>query len=246
MRTKLKILAPLALFSLLSVGACTKIHTEEGVITATFSPTFYDEGRFPTKGFMAEISDALPESIPLTLTNKTTSVEYIVNSGESITLPLGTYEVKGGTTPQAVQFVSGTQRYLSRTPKISVEDEIELVVGQSAYSVNARYESFALGVLPSEVSKWSGRFKGNIAEVSYIEADGLWWTFVTGNLDPNNLFYTTITPLAGADRSFSIITSGTYDGAMLVEYGKWYVLHPSGASTQSGTFDLGLPDWIAG
>ena len=234
------------LLSILILAGCTANINLENEVTASFGLSLYDTGRFPTKGIASEISSALPESVNLTLTNTQTNAAYNVATGEEITLPVGTYSVAGTYNPTLVQGIVGTTRFTSTTPKIVVSDEITIVPGTTQYSVSATYGSFAIGVIPSEVSAWTGRFKGNIANVEYIDGGDVWWTFVTGNLDPTNYFFTTITPTAGSAQSFSFHTSGEMDGGVLAEYGKWYIMHPAGVSAQSGNFSLNISAWESG
>ena len=207
---------------------------------------FYDSGRFPTKGISEGIVAALPTEVELTLTHTDSGTQFNVVTGNEITLPVGPYSVEGVYNPTLLQGIVGTTRFTSRTPKIIVSDVINVAAGTSQYSVGATYGSFAVGVLTSEVSAWTGRFKNNIADVEHNEGDGVWWIFVTGTLDATNYFFTTITPAVGEQKSFSIHTSGELEGGLLAEFGKWYILHPDASTTQSGTFDLNLPDWTSG
>ena len=230
------------ILTILLLAGCA---SNDQMVKATFCLSI-ESGTFPTKGIAADIAATIPASVPLTLTNTATSAVYNVNTGESITLPIGTYSVAGTYNPTLLQGIVGTTRFTSRTPKIVVSDEVSVEAGTESYIVSASYQSFAVGVLPSEVSAWTGRFKGNIAAVEYNEGDDLHWIFVTGNIDPSNYFYTTITPISGSERTFTFITSGELEGAVLAEYGKWYIMHPAAPTTQSGSFTLDLPTWQEG
>lgn len=207
----------------------------------------YEIGKFPTKGFADEIAETLPSSVSLTLTNTQTNVAYNVITGIETTLPIGTYTVTGGYEPSPVQKLYGSVKYTCHQPSIVVSDEITIEVGTLQYSVDASYSAFAVGVIPSEVSAWQIRVKDqSMQAVDYISGTGLYWIFVTGSYPVSNPVVMTIAPIVGSSEGFNFVTDAPSDNQIQVEYGKWYILHPASASTQSGTFALGLPEWTEG
>lgn len=237
----------ISILLLAALAGCSPAMVEPEMKVVTFEISLYESGRFPTKSFATEIASHLPASVEMTLENSVTHVTYPAVSGEAVTIPLGTYHITGTYMPDFVQKCYGSTKFTSFEPGIVVEDDIEVVANTDTYSVDASYTSFALGVVPTEVSSWKLKTKDqSMEEVICIEATDLHWVFVTGGFSSSTPFVTTITPTVGSSEGFNLVLDTPTDGQSRVEAGKWYVLHPAGAGTQSGTFDLGLADWSEG
>lgn len=233
----------LAVAFLVIAASCSKTGGNERLVAVRFEYST-DAGRFPTKGISDVILSTLPASLSLTLTGEDGQTWDVV-TGQEVLLPLGTYSVDGGYSPDLVQNISSGTRYTSHSPVIRVADEVTIVEGVSEYRVAATYGSFAVGVLPSEVSGWTGIFQGVSAEVNCIKTDDLWLIFATGNLTGGASLYTTITTPRGVSKEYKIYTNTGDSGGILAEFGKWYILHPDSV-TQSGTLALDLPEWTDG
>ena len=225
-------------------ASCTKTGGETDHLVAVRFEYTTDSGRFPTKGVADVILSTLPASLPLTLTDGSGNT-WDVYTGQEVTLPVGTYSVDGGYAPEAAQYISGTTKYTSHSPTITIADEVEIVAGVSEYRVRATYGSAAVGVLPSEVSSWTATFKGGVEAVNCIKTDDLWLVFLNGNLTGAGSFYTTIATPRGTTKEYKIYTNTGDTGGILAERGKWYILHPD-AVTQSGSLSLDLPEWTDG
>ena len=244
-------LALLALGAFVAPVACTKQElpdTSRAIVPVTISLAGYESGSMPTKGIAEEISSTLPASMTLSVTEKTSGKTYEVTTGTTCRLPVGTYSVAGATQPEVRQGIYGTTRYLSDKPKVVVEDEIVVTEGQTAYSVTATYQCYVLAVYTSEVKAWTGTFKGNAgAEAYHLAADGLWWVFVVGDFSADYPFYTSITLTDNTKLDYTFYTRDLQPGGILAEYGKWYLLRPSGGGNlQMGSMSLNLPAWTAG
>ena len=239
----MKKIFPLAVACLVIAASCSKKEVHEHLVPVRFEYST-EVGRFPTKGVADVILSALPSSLSLTLTDEKGQT-WEVTTGQEILLPLGTYSVDGGHAPEMVQNISQGTRYTSHTPVIQVADEVEIVEGVTEYLVSATYGSFAVGVLPSEVSGWTGTFRAGSEDVNCIKTDDLWLIFVTGNLTGGSSFYTTITTPRGVSKEYKIYTNSGDSGGILAEYGKYYILHPDSV-TQGGVFGLSLPEWTDG
>lgn len=234
----------LFLFLILLAG-CAQLPPQE--VSVRFGLSFYESGQFPTKGFSEEIAATIPSAVGLVLTNTSTNVEYNVATGESITLPVGTYTVTGQHVPTATQLCYGTTKYLCKTPGITVEDEVTVEAGTANYSVAATYTGFAVGVLPSECSAWKVKIKtGSFEDVDRIEAEGLWWVFGYGSFSSTQPLDMTLVPISGSNFTHRLVMSNPDENMTLVENGKWYILHPTMTTTQAGTFGLSLPPWVSG
>ena len=229
---------------LLAVAACNKQAPDTHLVAVRFDYT--TAGNFPTKGIADAIASTLPASLDLTLTD-TDGNTWTATTGQTIRLPVGTYSVTGGNEPPVVQQITSSGfRYTTHQPIVKVEDTITIEEGVTQYFVDAFYQSFAVGVLPSEVIVWEATFKGSVDDVDCIKTDDLWLVFVTGNLTGASCFAPVLTTPAGKVKQFSIYTNpaDANAGGIMAEYGKWYILHPE--AYQSGLLGLNLPIWTEG
>lgn len=227
------------------------ITTPDTIVEAVFEVGGYAVGTFPTKGMADVIEATLPTSLLLTLTNTATQAQYTTETGEPINIPVGTYSVTACNDPEATQEIAGTALFLSHTPRVRIDTEVQVVAGVGAYSLTATYESVALVTLSAEVSSWTGATSGQVGfTVDAIESGVYRWTFLTGNIRDKK-FITTLAPAGGGrSRNFTIVGNESllmnYDDALLVSPGHWYILHPSDNVTQSGGFSVEFPEWTQG
>lgn len=232
----------------LSLLSCTKQETE--LVSIRFAVGEY--GYFPTKGMADAIGATLPESLDLTIKNTSTGATYTTATGQDIEVPVGTYTITGTYTPEATKLIHGYSVFLSHSPKVSISQEVEVTAGQSVYALTANYESLALAIVGSEVTKWQGS-TGN-REGFEVESltEGIYeWTFLSGDLGTDKYFHTTLTPADGtASKGFTIIANPemqmNFSDALLVEPGKWYILRVSDAEIQAGSFAVEWPEWTQG
>lgn len=228
---------------ILLVG-CTQSPQE---VEAAFGLKYIQSGHFPVKGFTDEITSTIPTAVSISLTNTSTNTAYDAVTGTPITLPVGSYNVTGGSSPLSVQKLYGSTKYTSHTPSIVVDDNVSIVFGTSAYSVGATYNSFAIGVIPSEVASWQIKVKdGSMQNVDYITGDNLHWIFITGSYSTSTPVVMTVAPPGNVAEGFNFVTDAPEANQIQAEYGKWYIIHPAGAANQSGTFSLDLPIWVEG
>lgn len=148
----------LALLALASAVACTKQAPTTPIVRVSFSVGEF--GYFPTKGLPEAISATLPETLDLTLTNSETGTTYTTTTGASIELPVGTYAVTGGYTPEATTAIYGNSVFLSKTPKVSISQDVQIVEGVSSYTLQAVYQSCALAVTKSGQGLFIDRSRG--------------------------------------------------------------------------------------
>lgn len=225
--------------------------TPDTIVEAVFEVGGYAVGTFPTKGMADVIEATLPTSLLLTLTNTATQAQYTTETGEPINIPVGTYTVTACNDPEATQEIAGMALFLSHTPRVRIDTQVEVVAGVGSYSLTATYESVVLVVLTAETSAWTGATSGQVGfTIDAIESGVYRWTFLTGNIQTKK-FVTTLTPEGGgATRNFTIVGNeallANYSDGLLVSPGHWYILHPSDNVTQSGGFSVDFPAWTQG
>ena len=230
----------LLLFTLLLAFSCTK--QGEKLVTIRFEYVT-ESGVFPTKAIADEIMGTIPSTLSLTLTDSH-GKEWSAVTGQEITIPVGTYSVTGGHNPAVVQQITSGNAYTTHSPIIEINDSVTIVEGVSSYQVTGTYKSFAVCVLPSEVSEWKATFRGTNAEVDCVKTSELWFVFATGNLTGGGAFMTTLKSADGDTKDYTLYTNPNDTQGIRAYYGKWYLLHPF--TYQSGSIGLSLPEWESG
>lgn len=246
-----KVILFLSLLCIIVAQSCTKQNLSEKIVSVVFNLDGFDTGSFPTKGMAEVIAATLPTSLDLTVTNTTTGQSYSTVTGEPINIPVGTYQVTACNEPASVQDIAGIALFLSHTPRVRIDTEVEVVSGVGSYSLTATYESVALAVLTSETSNWAGATSNQVGfTVDAIESGIYKWVFLTGDIKTRK-FITTLTPVDGsANRNFTIVGNResliNFSDGLFVQAGHWYILHPSDIPYQSGGFSVNFPEWLAG
>lgn len=198
-----------------------------------------------TVTFSLAATKAVPECVPypteidLTLTSE--NGKYQVKTGETVTLPTGEYSVYGKFTPQK-NFVIGTTVFTSKLPVVSVNEKVNITGGISSYQLTGVLESLILVVSSDEVKTWTIEGK----TFDFLADSNEWYTFVAGDLAQRNL-KTTIEPRQEGylTTTFSITTNPAREGKV-VQYGKFYHLHPDEHPTQSSGLVLSFPPFTNG
>lgn len=246
---------PLALLALGAfvapvVSSCNKddaLSSSREYVTITLGlRTAADSGTFPTKGISEEIAATLPATMLLTLTDTGSGESYQVNSGGQIRVKEGTYLVTGRTTPAVRQEVYGTTHYTSAEPLIVVEDRIEVSVTKTAYSVTAAYRCFVVALNPNDFADWYLQSNGEFIGMAHSTAPDLWWTYVIGDYDAAHPLRIQPKLPNGSSLDYTFYTDELRDGALLAEFGKWYMLRENTGQMASGSLALTLPVWTAG
>ena len=228
-----------ALLTLLTV-ACAK--TPQQFVTVSFDFTI-QSGQIPTKSIPDAIAATIPASLDLVLTSSDGKT-YSTTTGQEISLPVGRYSVTGGYSPSEVQVVASGRSYTTHSPIIEVNDSVTIVEDVTSYQVAGEYKSFAVCVLPEEVSTWTAVFRGANAEIDCVKTSDLWFVFVTGNLTGGSAFMTKVETANGEYKEYTLYTNPNDTQGIRAYYGKWYLLRPF--TFQSGAIGISLPEWESG
>lgn len=238
---------------LLAVAACTKQAPDfpGHFVSVTFEVGTY-VGNFPTKGMADAIAATLPAALDLYLTNTDTGTSYTAQTGRAVELPEGTYSVTGGFTPDATKAIYGNSLYLSNAPKVSVSQDVTITAGMGTCTLLASYESAALVTISDEVQRWTGATSNKEGfDVDALETGIYRWTFITGDFSTNRYFHTYLKPKDGGEQvGYTIVTNPsmqtTFSDALVVDFGKWYLLRAGEGEIQAGAFAVEWPVWTQG
>lgn len=193
------------------------------------------------------ISATLPESIAIYLTSQSNGKMFQGETGKGIVLPSDEYRVIGSHNAEpSIEIVSTKTSYLSLSPTINIDENINVVNDETDYLVRGTYKSFALVIDASEVEKATVTARNGEEEISFLSSGESKIIFGQGNF--SNYLKVTIYPTDKEKYKNTTFTLATTQasGTNLVEVGKWYVLHPTADGEQPKCLSLDLPDFQEG
>lgn len=233
----------------LAAAACTKEQaqrTQPASATLTLSLPAIEHGTFTKAAaddLPALINATLPTALQCYLTNTGTAQTYKVQTGESITLPLGSYRVTASHTPTGDDV--GNWEFTT-SPRITIGETFEVQAGTTSYTLTPSFGSTAIAVRTDEVAALAWKNGSSSTGITRTtEAGGYLLTFVRWKTSADlTLAITPQDALNYTPSEFTFSTaSPTPSGKYAGTGGVWYLLHPAAVPTEQGAFSLGWPAW---
>lgn len=195
------------------------------------------ESLFPTSGVTFSLSST---SNP--------DRKYTVGLGESIEVPIDTYNVTAYYRPTSV---GNTVKngYIYKAPRFYVETVISINKGQTKYIVDAIYECWALVIDYTACSKYEHMgYNYSMEDFTYFYTSGdLGIAFIYG-LWTTQAYTIKAYPKEDSGqepKTYNLVTDKNYTG-IFIEYGKWYMFSGSSVDSGSGSIGLNYPGWTEG
>lgn len=223
-----------------SMVACKKHEIEDvettPMVTITFDQQIVSSNsmvRSTTNEFLDIIEEQTPSYINVTLKNLDLDKTYTCKSNESITIPLGNYEVSG-----YYRSVSNSGYLL--TPYLQCDTfNLNIKYDTKTITLNTYYKCYAVFALIDECKNctysngYSFDKKGKYY-VRYFDDSNI--TFTLTPYDDSTEFITT---------TYNFSTTYTI-GKVYAEYGKYYVIHPQKVDKTSCSFNVNITDMQEG
>lgn len=220
----------------LATIACSKIEQPTAMQTVTFKVGDITSGLMDTKATVTEfLRGVQPIGTPTlcveSTTNRSFSIE--INAGESIELPIGTYNVTARYRKSIIGNVGGY--YVSEEPMYSVNETVEVKAGVKTYFLTGIYECWALII--------------NYTDTDHYMMDGNTFNMVKGDENRKGVLFVSTTepginwsliayPKDAVNYQTATFTVGENQAGM------WYCYSPTQKEKQMGVFGVNLPDWI--
>lgn len=219
--------------------ACAK-ETQEEFTSIHFGMKGVEEyaiTKAPSDEARALISANIPTSIDLTLTRTKTGKKYYVSLGESVTLPVGEYTVKGSVKPQSLTAFPRSGMAVAETAFLSVNEPVTIESGVSAYTLTPIFDCFAVVGL-DDVDSFTWRH----GSASGSSTEGHKVYFFTWD---NNYELSIVAKPTDYDSKddAGFVFGGTGVNAT---NGKFYIVHPESVTTEEGGFSFGSASWTEG
>lgn len=223
----------------ISIVACNKHEIEDveivPMVTISFDQQLVSGNsmvRSTTNEFLDIIEEQTPDYVNVTLKNTDLNKTYTCKSNETITIPIGNYEIHASIDGQAFSSSSGGTYYGSACLK--VDKFTKFINGQSQkITLNTYYNCYAIFALIDECKSCSFSLKYNKYYIAYFK----------------NSTNVTLTPYE--DSTEFITTTYTFSttytvGKVFAEYGKYYVIHPQKVDKTSTSFEMNLENMTEG
>lgn len=185
--------------------------------------------RSTSNEFLDIIEEQTPKVVTVTLVNTDLEQTYTCNSTETITVPLGNYEVSAASTKPS-ESVSGSGCYYAKPYLKTDKQNIKITMDTNSITLPLYYNCYAVFALAEECEKVSPSIQlhNNKYYIAYFYTDSK----IVLTPYENTTEYTTTT------FEFSLTYSKDKEYA---EFGKYYVLHPTKVDTSTSTFDVQFP-----
>ena len=242
----------LILAACLAIVSCKKhsdnIEVTTPMVTISFTQQIVSSNsmvRSTTNEFLDIIEEQTPEYVNVTLKNLDLGKTYTCKSNETITIPIGNYEIyaesessTGGSRPV------GDNGYMYSLPKLKCDKFTNNITNNAnTIILNIYYNCYAVFALIDECKSCKTTYR--VDYVYEFPKKGKYYAaYFSGDISK-----LTLTPY---DNSTEFITttynfSTTYTiGTVFAEYGKYYVIHPQKVDKTTSSFELVLPDMVEG
>ena len=233
----------------ISFVACSKDNCEvfTPMITLSFNQQIVSSNsmtRATTNEFLDIISKQTPDYVNVTLKNLDLNKTYTCKSNETITIPIGNYEISAAIGAKSYEVYGGGIMY--STPILSM-DKINYTISQNTnlITLNVYYNCFAVFALIDECKSVSCPENSISSKTSFsFGKQGKYYVSYFQNGCKVN-----ITPYDDSNDfiSTSYNFSTTYDvNKVFAEFGKYYVIHPQKVDKTSCSFNINITDMEEG
>lgn len=202
--------------------------------------------RSTTNEFLDIIEKQTPDYVNVTLKNLDLDKTYTCKSNETITIPIGNYEISASKSTNSSKDVIGTSGIMYSSPILGM-NKINYTITHNTklITLNVHYSCYAVFALIDECktcvayygSKDVDFYKNGkyyVAYFNYYESRGM--DIRLTPYDDSTEFITT---------TYNFST--TYDvNKVFAEYGKYYVIHPQKVDKSNCGFNINLIDMIEG
>lgn len=227
--------------------SCNKnTDVENPMVTISFDQQLISSNsmtRTTSNEFLNIIEEQTPTYVNVTLKNLDLGKTFTCKSNESITIPVGNYEISANSDMPVGEYVVGTSGCIYKTPIIKCSATSHSITSiTNTITLYCHYNCYAVFALIDECKTCCATYYDNNVDfykkgkyyIGYFTYDGMKISLTP--YDDNNEFIST-----------TYIFSTTYDKSKVyAEYGKYYVVHPQTVNNVTSSFSMQLPNMIEG
>ena len=221
------------------VCSCSKepLNTEQEMVTISFEQVMVTGNpmvRSESNEFLDIIKESTPTQMIVTLKNLDLGKTFTCKSNESISIPVGNYEISATGS-----FRSGM---IFETPNIKCDSNMYSITASThSITLSCYYDCYAIFALIDECKAcYASCYNSNVSfykkgkyYIGYF--DNTYMEVILTPYDNNGLFSTT----------YKFSTTYIVD-KIYAEYGKYYVIHPTSVDKSSTSFNIELLNMVEG
>ena len=195
-----------------------------------------------TNDYLNIIAEQTPTYVNVTLKNLDLDKTFTCKSNESITIPVGEYEIYANKSGEYLQLSTSTPDKMYKTPTLDCNTFRQTISSNTTnITLNVYYSCYAIFALIDECE--------NCQETNYNKhsfyKNGKYYVGYFSK--PHTIV--TLTPYNDSNEfvSTSYTFSTTYNvNKVYAEYGKYYVIHPQQVNKVTSSFTMQLPNMVEG
>lgn len=222
---------------------------ENDMVTISFNQQLVSSNsmtRSEGNEFLDIIEEHTPDYVNVTLKNLDLDKAYTCKSNETITIPIGNYEISAKIGANSSKYVIGTSGSMYSSPILCM-DKINCTITHNTklITLNVYYACYAVFALIDECKTCVAYYIDN--NVDFYKKGKYYIAYF--NYNESRGMDIRLTPY---DDSTEFITttynfSTTYDvNKVFAEYGKYYVIHPQKVDKTSCSFNVNITDMEEG
>lgn len=231
----------------LSFVACSKDNGEEvtPMVTLSFNQQIVSSNsmtRATTNEFLDIISEQTPDYVNVTLKNLDLNKTYTCKSNETITIPIGNYEISAKIDGAHQPVGTALWYNIYKTPFLKCNTfTYKITPSTNLITLDTYYNCYAIFALIDECQSCTTVLDGKTAYFNKVNKYYICYFQESSTI--------TLTPY---DESTEFITtsynfSTTYDvNKVFAEFGKYYVIHPQKVDKTSCSFNVNITDMDEG
>lgn len=193
--------------------------------------------RSASNDFLDIIEEQTPKVVTVTLKNTDLNKTYTCESTETITIPVGNYELSAKSNNTTGSALIATYVYATPVVKLN-KTTVNITTQSTKIQLNLSYDCYAIFALIDECQTCEIKAEG----YQYEDMDKIGKYFVA--YSAHDAIYVKLTPYSDST-NFSatenkFVTS--YDAKnIFVELGKYYVVHPTKIDSTTSSFEVNMP-----
>lgn len=232
-----------------SLIACNK-HSDDIVETTPTVTISFDQQlvssnsmvRSTTNEFLDIIEEQTPKYVIVTLKNLDLDKTFTCKSNETITIPIGNYEISGIYNSSSSSF-GNTGNNIYRAPCLFCDRFNINITSNNTITLNVYYNCYAIFALIDECESCVAKYGSN--QGSLLKYNKYFYGYFKNEHDYSIIItpYADSTEFITTTYNFSTI----YDvNKVFAEYGKYYVIHPQKVDKTTSSFEVNFTDMEEG
>jgi hypothetical protein len=236
------------ILALVCFYGCSKHEITPQYVTISFDKQLVSSNsmtRSTADDFLDIIEEHTSDYVNVTLKNLDLGKTFTCKSNESITIPVGNYEISAGYYPNSNgSRPTSDNGYMLLSPCLNCDTfTINMTPDTHTIKLNVYYSCYAVFALIDECKSCNTTYRVDFV-YEFTKIDKYYIAYFTGDI--NKL---TLTPYEDSNEfvETQYEFSTTYDKSMVyAEYGKYYVVHPQHVDKVTSSFTLEIPNMIEG